>query len=164
MKQDGVLEPGGATDKAAEPAPLFQGEYTHTLDAKGRITIPVCFRDLLAQGMQITRGYEPCIVVYTLAEWDAFAANAARLPQSHKSARSIRRIVFSGGVKVVPDGMGRILLPEYLRIHAGISGQAVFLGVDNNIEIWNPATWQSRLAEDMAHIDEINAEIAKLGM
>lgn len=164
MEQDVLREADQPAAEAQEPERLFQGEYTHSLDAKGRITIPACYRGLLGKGMMITRGYEPCIVVYTLAEWDALADKAAHLPQSHKSARAFRRIVFAGGVRVVPDGMGRILLPDYLRKHAGINGQAVFLGVDSNVEIWNPETWQAWLANDMARIDEINADVAVLGL
>ena len=158
------LEEAEAGDEASLGTPLFQGEYTHALDPKGRLTIPACFRTVLAEGLMITRGYEPCIVGYTLAEWAELAARAARLSRTRKSARSFRRIVFAGGTKVVPDSMGRILLPDYLRTYAHIDGQAVVLGVNNNIEIWNPDTWRQTLTEDIAHIDDITADLSELGM
>jgi MraZ protein len=145
------------------PEPLFQGEYTHSLDAKGRLTIPAELRPPLTQGMQLTRGFELCIIVLTQEAWRKLAQEAARLPTVYGEVRDNNRLVF-GAAKATLDSMGRILLPEHLRKHARIDGQAVIVGVNDKIEIWNPDVWDEHVTGAIGRSPEINAVTAKLGM
>ncbi|HHX63909.1 MAG TPA: division/cell wall cluster transcriptional repressor MraZ [Chloroflexi bacterium] len=143
---------------------MFVGEYSHTLDTKGRLTIPARFRAELESGMVITRGAEPCLVVYPADEWAALAAKAAQMPTASRVARSYSRLIFGGASEAQPDKMGRILIPAFLREYAGIQEEAVVVGVNSYVEIWSPERWRETLEQDAADLDEILAEVAKMGI
>lgn len=145
------------------PEPLFLGEYVHALDSKGRLTIPVCLRPPLLPGMQIVRGQEQCLVVYTLSAWTQMWQEAARLPTVYGEIRQNNRRVF-GAAKATLDQMGRILIPEHLRAYAGIEDQAVIVGVNEMIEIWSPALWQANVQDTRVNQGAIDELKAKLGM
>ncbi|MFW5940813.1 MAG: division/cell wall cluster transcriptional repressor MraZ [Chloroflexota bacterium] len=122
---------------------MFLGEYTHTIDDKGRITIPAKFRGELATGLVVTRGFDQNLMVFPLKEWEALAERIAQRPLGDEDVRAFRRRVFSGAVDLAPDRQGRIVLPQYLRDFAGIDGEVVVAGVFNYIELWNTEAWQS---------------------
>lgn len=143
---------------------MFLGEYSHALDAKGRVTIPARFRDELDSGLVITRGYEPCLLVYALTEWTALANRAAGMPQASRAARSYSRLVFGGAFEAELDKMGRVLIPAFLREYAAIEEEAVIVGVNNFIEIWNPGRWRQTLERDIQNLDVILSDVAKMGV
>lgn len=122
---------------------MFLGEYTHTIDDKGRLTIPAKYRALVAQGLVVTRGFDQNLMLFPLDGWEELAERIAQRPLSDESVRSFRRRVFSGAVDLAPDRQGRILLPQYLRDFAGINGEVVIAGMFNYLEIWGVETWQT---------------------
>ena len=121
---------------------MFLGEYTHTIDDKGRLTIPAKFRGALATGLVVTRGFDRNLMLFPLDGCQELAGRIAERPLSDESVRAFRRRVFSGAVDLVPDRQGRILLPEYLRQFAGMNGEVVIAGMFNYLEIWSIASWQ----------------------
>jgi MraZ protein len=143
---------------------MFVGEYTHALDNKGRLTIPASYRPQLAAGLVVTRGYEPCLVIYPLAEWSVLANKAAQMPTASRAARSYGRLIFGGAFESVPDKMGRVLIPGVLRDYAGIAAEAVVVGVNTYIEVWTPERWQQILERDTRELDVILADVAKMGV
>ena len=120
---------------------MFLGEYTHTVDDKGRLTIPAKYRALLAPGMVVTRGLDRNLVIYPLDEWDALADRVTARPMTDPSVRAFRRRVFSAAVDLTLDRQGRILLPVSLRDFAELNGDVVIVGNFNYAEIWNPDAW-----------------------
>jgi MraZ protein len=122
---------------------MFLGEYTHTIDDKGRLTIPAKFRGLLAAGLVVTRGFDQNLMLFPLEGWQDLADRIARRPLADEGVRAFRRRVFSGAIDLVPDRQGRILLPPYLREFAGIDGEVVIAGMYNYLEIWGTNTWQN---------------------
>ncbi|MHB0856678.1 MAG: division/cell wall cluster transcriptional repressor MraZ [Anaerolineae bacterium] len=143
---------------------MFLGEYSHALDPKGRLTIPARFRAELESGLVITRGYEPCLVVYPLQEWGALAEKVARMPAASRTARSYSRLMFGGAFEQAPDKNGRVLIPAFLREYAGIQDDAVVVGVNNYVEIWSPVNWQEIVARDTENMDVILADVAGMGV
>lgn len=121
---------------------MFLGEYTHTIDDKGRVTIPSKFRGELAAGLVVTRGFDQNLMVFTANEWEALAENIAARPLSDESVRAFRRRVFSGAVDLTPDRQGRIVLPGYLREFAAIDDEVVIAGMFNYVELWSAEAWQ----------------------
>jgi len=121
---------------------MFLGEYTHTIDDKGRVTIPAKFRGELAAGLVVTRGFDQNLMVFTANEWEALAENIAARPLSDESVRAFRRRVFSGAVDLTPDRQGRIVLPGYLREFAAIDDEVVIAGMFNYVELWSTEAWQ----------------------
>lgn len=122
---------------------MFLGEFTHTIDDKGRVTIPAKFRGELAAGLVVTRGFDRNLMVLTLSEWEELARKISERPLSDESVRAFRRRVFSGAVDLTPDRQGRIVLPPYLRDFAGIEDEVVIAGMFNYVELWSVDGWQS---------------------
>ncbi len=121
---------------------MFLGEYRHTIDDKGRLTIPAKYRGLLAAGMVITRGFDRNLMAFSLEGWEELAARVKSLPWSDPGAREFRRRVFSGAVDLVPDRQGRVLLPPFLREFANIDSDVVVTGMLDHLEIWNTDAWE----------------------
>ncbi len=125
---------------------MFLGQYTHTIDAKGRLTIPVRFRAQLAQGAYITQGFDQNLFVYTTENFQRLAQRASMLTATNPEARAIRRVIFGGATEVTLDSTGRILIPPFLRQYAGLDGDTTIVGAGEYFEIWNAAAWSSELA------------------
>ena len=122
---------------------MFLGEFTHTIDNKGRLTIPAKFRGSLAAGLVVTRGFDQNLMLFTLDGWRELADKIAERPLSDEDVRASRRRVFSGAIDLEPDRQGRILLPPYLRDFAGIDGDVVIAGMYNYVELWSAETWET---------------------
>jgi MraZ protein len=121
---------------------MFLGEYTHTIDDKGRLTIPAKFRGELSSGLVVTRGFEQNLMVFPLDGWQDLAERILSRPLTDKGVRTFRRRVFSGAVDLAPDRQGRIVIPAYLREFAGIDHEVVVAGMYNYVEVWHISNWK----------------------
>ncbi len=125
---------------------MFYGEYSHTLDNKGRIILPSRFRDVARDNhietFFVTRGLEKCIFMFSESEWRLQEQKFKGLSFTKHDARMFNRLFFSGAVDVVPDKQGRFVIPQYLKDYAGIISKSVIIGVSNRIEIWDAVRWQ----------------------
>ena len=114
---------------------MFIGEYNHTIDAKGRLIIPSRFREVLGDEFVVTKGMDGCLFVFDNPEWQAFEEKLHKLPMIDKGARQFTRFFLAGAASVEVDKQGRILLPAVLREFAGITKDAVLVGVGSRVEI-----------------------------
>jgi len=121
---------------------MFLGEYTHTIDDKGRLTIPAKFRGDLAAGLVVTRGFDQNLMIFPLTEWQELAERILSRPLGDEGVRAFRRRIFSGAVDLAPDRQGRIVLPPYLREFADIDGEVVVSGMYNYVEVWSSSSWE----------------------
>lgn len=150
---------------------VFRGRYEHTVDGKGRTSLPARFRDVLAglgeSRLVITTGLEPCLVAYPLREWEAFEERLARLPSFDKSVAMLKRLYVSGAVECDLDKLGRLQLTADLREHAGLTRDVTWAGMGKNIELWDKERWtalkQSTL-EDESTRAQMAARLAELGL
>lgn len=126
---------------------MFLGEFEHTIDDKGRLTIPARFRDELADGIVITRGFDKCLWAYTRSEWERLAEQIAKMPSAHRPSRNLARFLFSSAFDSSPDKQGRVLITQPLRDYAEIENETVIIGVMNRIEIWQPQHWSDIINE-----------------
>lgn len=133
---------------------MFLGEFTHSIDEKGRLTIPAKYRGELASGVVVTRGLDRNLLMFTMSEWEGLAQKIAQRPISDRSARAFSRRVFSGAVDLVPDRQGRILLPAALREFANLTDDAVIIGMYNYAEIWNAGAW-TPVRDDFENDDDL---------
>ncbi|MEK7460753.1 MAG: division/cell wall cluster transcriptional repressor MraZ [Patescibacteria group bacterium] len=122
---------------------MFVGEYTHSIDDKGRLAIPAKMRRDLEDGAVVTRGIDTCLFVYPKNEWLKLAEKIAALPLSDPKARSFSRLMLAGAMEVEFDKLGRILLPSYLRDYATLKGEVTVAGVFNRVEIWEKKAWET---------------------
>jgi transcriptional regulator MraZ len=127
---------------------MFLGQYHHSLDEKGRLTIPARYRDLLAaQGAYILQGFDRNLMVLIAPTFEAISRRVNAMSMTDPSARLLKRLIFSTADRVEVDRSGRILLPQFLRESAGLQNEAVLVGVGEYFEIWAPEVWGSQEAQ-----------------
>lgn len=143
---------------------MFIGEYHHTLDEKGRMSVPVKFRVDLAQGAVVTRGLDRSLFLYPKSEWQTLAEKLASLPFGQADTRAFARLMLAGAMEVEVDKSGRVLLPEYLRSYAGLSKDVVVAGLFNRLEIWDEATWKEYSAKTESEGNAIAERLQNLGV
>lgn len=143
---------------------MFIGEYTHSLDTKGRVALPVKFRAKLGDGAIIARGLDRCLFVFTKESWEKLTAKIASMSFMKSDSRAFARLMLAGASEVEFDNQGRILIPEYLRAYAGLKKQAIFAGLYDRIEIWDEASWQSYKSKTEASSDDIAEKLGELGI
>ncbi len=125
---------------------MFIGEFHHTLDDKGRLAIPVKFRVDLAAGAVITRGLDRSLFLYPKTDWEKLATKLANLPLGQADTRAFARLMLAGAMEVEIDKSGRVTIPEYLRIYAGVTKNVVVTGLFERLEIWDEQAWSQYAA------------------
>lgn len=143
---------------------MFIGEYSHSLDNKGRIAIPVKFRKELTGGAVVTRGLDNCLFLYTKNEWSKLAEKLAALPISQSNSRAFARLMLAGAMDVEIDNQGRAILPEYLRQFAGLKKNVVIAGLYSRLELWDEEQWKKYKNQTEAASSEIAERMAELGV
>lgn len=121
---------------------MFIGEYSHNVDDKGRLAVPAKFRIKLKSGAVVTRGLDNCLFLYAKNEWQKVADQIAKIPFNKANTRAFGRFMLAGAMEAEFDKQGRILLPEYLRQHAGLKKRVIIAGLYNRIELWDEKAWQ----------------------
>ncbi|MDP3993108.1 MAG: division/cell wall cluster transcriptional repressor MraZ [bacterium] len=136
---------------------MLIGEYKHSLDGKGRLSIPAKFRSELGASAIVTKGLEGCLFMYPKSQWELMASRLSNMPVSSSNARAFSRLMLSGAMEVEIDRLGRALLPGYLREYAALEGETVITGVYNRVEIWDKKSW----AEYSKNAEKNSADIAE---
>jgi MraZ protein len=143
---------------------MFIGEFAHNLDSKGRVAVPVKFRNKLGAGAIITRGLDHCLFVLGNKEWEVLAQKLINLPLAQANSRAFVRLMLAGAMDVELDKQGRILVPDYLREYAGLKKQVVVAGLYNRIEIWDSQSWKQYKTKTESASDEIAEKLSELGI
>ena len=120
---------------------MLIGEYTHTLDDKNRLSLPSKFRKELGSKVVITNGLDACLFVFPMKGWERFSGKLGELSVAQADKRKFNRFILGGAVEAEVDGMGRVLVPEFLKEYAGLKGKAIVAGVYDRVEIWNEKAW-----------------------
>jgi MraZ protein len=142
---------------------MFIGEYAHTMDEKGRLSVPIKFRADLASGCVVTRGLDHCLWVYPISEWQEIAKKIADLPITQKDARSFSRLMLAGASNLVLDKAGRLNLPNYLKEYAGLKSKVIVAGMYNRLEIWPDDAWGQFKKEMEENSDKIAENLTEVG-
>ena len=142
---------------------MFMGEYSHTIDTKGRLIIPSKFREELGETFVVTKGLDGCLFVFSDEEWRAFEIKLKSLPLTNKNARQFARFFVAGATPCELVKQGRILLPATLREFAGLEKDVVLTGMLNRIEIWSKEKWNENNSLDDVAMDEIAEQMTDLG-
>lgn len=136
---------------------MFLGQYQHTLDRKGRLTIPARFREILdEEAAYIMQGFDNNLMVLPAAVFESMSRRANAMSLTDPSARLLKRLIFSTADRVEVDRVGRILLPQFLRQVSNLDSDAVIVGVGDYFEIWSPERWTQQV--DQLQDVEANAQ------
>lgn len=136
---------------------MFIGQYEHSLEAKGRLSIPKKFRSQLDGGAVLAQGLDGCLFLYPVAAWEQLISKLSQLPLTRTDARGFTRALSYGASEVEIDSLGRILLPDYLRQFAGITSHCIVAGAIDRIEIWD----KSKFADYTSQVNAKREAIAE---
>lgn len=138
---------------------MLCGRFEHTVDAKGRLSVPSKMRDKLGTEFMAAAVMDHCISLYSMEEWEKLMAGLAEMPLT--KSRKLQRYLASNAVDVQVDSHGRILLPKHLLEYANLEKEATVIGAGNHAEVWSPAAYEESMA--MMTAEEVEAEFAELG-
>ncbi len=144
---------------------MFRGRFEHTLDAKGRLSIPSRFRETLSERYDsrlVVTTYDGCLIAYPFMEWQKLEEKVAALPKFNKDTRAFLRFFYSSAADCAIDKLGRILIPQTLRDYAKFERDVFLVGAFEHIEIWSKAVWTKAEAE--ASQDDIVNTLERLGL
>ncbi len=128
---------------------LLIGRYEYTLDPKNRLGIPPKFREALflekGSRFYITSGLEGCLYLFLPSQWNRLLENDLQAFSLSKTEeeRAFKRKFFAEAVDVEMDGVGRVLIPQYLKSYAGLGGPILVQGAGTRAEIWDVKRWQA---------------------
>ena len=139
---------------------LFIGTHQNKLDAKGRVSVPAQFRSVLKKNSHAGES-SPVATVYLrpshqnrcIEGWTEFGFEALSEPVARDynlfspEHEDFVMALFGDACALETDKEGRIMLPDALIAHAGVSDAVTFIGTRNNFQIWEPAAGAKRLAE-----------------
>ena len=121
---------------------MFLGRFEHTIDEKGRITVPARFRELLADGAYVTQGFDHNLIVLPAPSFEQMYANVNQMSMTDPVARQLKRFIFANAVQVDFDRAGRMLLPQYLRESVSLDGNAILAYTE---QVSDPDSFQTYL-------------------
>ena len=113
---------------------MFMGEFKHSIDAKGRLTIPSKIRNQCQGSVYVARGFDGCLAFYTKEEWDPFCAKLLSLPSNKKEVRKAIRFTISSACECEFDKLGRINIPTNLRTLAHLEKNVSLLGQETMVK------------------------------
>jgi MraZ protein len=144
---------------------MFRGSFEHTVDSKGRVSVPAKFREIIADRydghLVLAMDYDRCLTVYPLEEWEKLEDKIRNLPTMKKEVKDFMRFLLASATECELDKQGRVLIPSTHRDHAGITKNVLLVGIIDKIEIWDAKAWEARNSENG---DKIGEALAELGL
>ncbi len=142
---------------------MFRGRYFHTIDPKGRVSVPAKFREALGDGSAgrlVVVPNEHSLEVHPLEEWQRLEARVREQSMFHPDVRKISRLYISKARDVDLDAQGRILIPPEVRMEAGLVKEVTLVGGGlTHFEIWDRRRFEEF---DRTHQDELPSVFEKL--
>ena len=143
---------------------MLMGEFEHTLDTKGRISMPAKLRKDMGETFILTKGLDGCLFAFSSEEWLNFESKLKSLPLSDKNARNFVRFFLAGATECEIDKQGRFLIPNNLREYATLEKEINIIGVGTRIEIWNRESWKKYSSSENISADDIAENMTMLGI
>jgi MraZ protein len=138
---------------------VFRGTFQHSIDAKGRTSLPARFRETLATEKQeqlvITQGPGKCLWCWPETAWSEFEKKVLAMPRFKPEVQALMHGIVAPAQDCPFDKMGRILVPQTLRKYAELESEneVVWAGALDRIELWSASRWQKRSDETAALLD-----------
>ena len=129
---------------------MFRGQFAHSIDAKGRVSLPSRFRDALMHDGEsrfvVTPAlFDPCLHVYPLGVWEIFEQRIAELPNLDQHIIRFRRLYVSAAVECELDKAHRVLVPQDLRERVDLTKEALWAGVGKYMELWSKPRFEQAM-------------------
>ncbi|MBQ4289345.1 MAG: division/cell wall cluster transcriptional repressor MraZ [Clostridia bacterium] len=144
---------------------MLIGEYSHSMDTKGRVFIPAKYREELGHKIYVTSGPDHCLFVFSEKGWEDFAHKLQEMSVTDDSAiQKLLRIQLANTAECEPDKQGRILLPNKLREYASLDKEVVAIGAVSRVELWSRENWDKYNNFDSDEYNEALKALSKLGI
>ena len=143
---------------------MFLGDHQHTLDAKGRVSLPAKFRAQMTGKIVVAKGLDDCLYVYPADEYHRFVEGLLSGSDFDPRKRQLRRFFTTGAIETELDSAGRVSLPANLREYAGLAKDVAVTGNGNRIEIWDAQRWSAYSGETTTDIESLAQELADAGL
>jgi len=146
---------------------MFRGRFTHTIDSKGRVSIPVAFREelrRLSERPPILTNMAECAALFPYEGWIELEKQLAGASSMQPEVQALQRFMVSGALECPIDSQGRILVPPFLREHAKLDREVTIAGVGKRIELWDKVRFDQDLAMTKARIGEISGVVRQFGL
>jgi MraZ protein len=129
---------------------MFRGQFIHSIDAKGRVSLPARFRELVLKNgdarLVITPApFDPCLHVHPMVEWEEFEQKIAELSRMDEHVVRFRRLYVSAAIECEVDKSGRMLVPTHLRDKASLAKDVLWAGMGKTMELWSKPRWDEAL-------------------
>jgi MraZ protein len=146
---------------------MFRGRYQHTIDPKGRLSVPAKFRDVLAQydGNLIVVPNDHSLEVHPLEEWERLEARINQQSAFAPEVRALGRLYISRAKDVALDNVGRILLPTDSRQRAGLAREVTLVGLGRPFfEIWDRTRFDEYERTNGDELPSLFERLSQLGV
>ncbi|MBI5018013.1 MAG: division/cell wall cluster transcriptional repressor MraZ [Deltaproteobacteria bacterium] len=146
---------------------MFRGCFEHTIDDKGRLSIPVKFREALDTTFSaplIVTQKKDCLVAYPIDEWRLLEAKVHEMPTFDPTVETFRRVFLAPAQECPTDKAGRILVPPTQRTFAGLERDVVLAGMGKCFEIWSKERHAAMMDGAVANFDAIAQGMGALGL
>lgn len=148
--------------------PSFLGEYEVSIDAKGRFLLPAGLRKQIPEGygerFVINRGFEKCLVLYTMDVWDGLSGSLSQLNEFDPKQRALKRLFLNGASGVELDNAGRVLLPKSHMEYAGLSKEMILSAQGNKVELWDKEAYQKYMQDNIGSLSQLAEEVGGAGL
>jgi MraZ protein len=146
---------------------MFRGRFEHTIDPKGRVSIPAKFRELLSEKYDdriIITNFDRCLVAYPYEEWRSVEDRISSLSMVKKEVKAFQRFFISGATECPIDKLGRVLIPPTLRDYALLEKDVVFAGMGKMFELWSRERWTEEIKRAEENFEGMRESLASLGL
>jgi len=143
---------------------MFRGRHVHTIDAKGRVSIPAAYRTNLQGSTDespVLTADHRCLKLYPFEDWCTYEESIVAKAAVDPDAQDFVRLVMSRAGEAPIDKQGRILVPQYLREHAHIEKDVTFAGVGHTVEIWNTSRFEESLEQTQVNFPALSRGMAE---
>jgi MraZ protein len=144
---------------------VFRGRYEHTIDAKGRISIPSKFREILGKKYDerlVITNFDHCLVAFPSEEWSLLEQKVGTFSLMKKETSAFFRFFYSSAMDCEIDKQGRLLIPQTLRDYAGLQKDVVLVGEGKRIEIFAKERWLEEARKAEENFDQIRDTLGNL--
>ena len=119
---------------------MFSGMTYNSIDSKGRIILPTKLREGLGESFMVTNGFQENLQIMSLDEFAHLSERIKEVPMD--KAMAMQYIIIGPAVEVSPNSQGRIQIPQSLRENASLSKDAVVIGMDKRVEVWDKEKYE----------------------
>ena len=146
---------------------MFRGCFEHTIDDKGRLSIPAKYREALETAfvspLILTR-QKDCLVAYPADEWRRLEEKMNEMPSFDPKVQAFRRFFYAPAQECPIDKAGRLLVPPTLRTFAALDRDVILSGMGKTFEIWSKERYEAMTADTLTNFEAISAAMGELGL